>query len=449
MVSLGCAKNLVDSELILGALVRHNWSIVEDPTQASILMVNTCGFIQSAVEEAIEEILELVEIKLRYPDKKLVVVGCLVQRYTSQLLETLPEVDLLVGTEGVRDIVRLLDDLNAGSILTRIEIPDRISIDSTSPRLITTPHFRSWLKITEGCDNRCAYCLIPSIRGGLRSRSIEDLVCEAQVLESNGVKELSLIAQDLTAFGIDSCGNPQLHLLLEQLLVGTSIPWLRLLYLYPTGIDERLLDLMAKHPRILPYLDIPVQHVSSRILSAMNRRYTAEDLAGLIDRIRKKIPDIALRTTLLVGFPGETESDIMQLEEFLLQYRFDHVGIFAYSNEEGCASENFAGQCTEEEKKARREYLLQVQSGISLELQKKYIGRIEPVLIEGLSGESDLLLEGRMRFQAPDVDGCVYIVDGFANPGDIVNVNITEAHVYDLVGVIAEDGSFGPETGNV
>jgi ribosomal protein S12 methylthiotransferase len=181
----------------------------------------------------------------------------------------------------------------------------------------------------------------------------------------------------------------------------------------------------------------------------MNRRYTAEDLAGLIDRIRKKIPDIALRTTLLVGFPGETESDIMQLEEFLLQYRFDHVGIFAYSNEEGCASENFAGPCTEEEKKARREYLLQVQSNISLELQKKYIGRIEPVLIEGLSGESDLLLEGRMRFQAPDVDGCVYIVDGVANPGDIVNVNITEAHVYDLVGVIAEDGSFGPETGNV
>ncbi len=448
MVSLGCAKNLVDSELILGTLVRHNWHIVDDPTQASVLMVNTCGFIQSAVEEAIDEILELADVKMRYPEKKLVVVGCLVQRYTSQLLETLPEVDLLIGTESVRDIVRFLDDLDTGSILPRIEIPDRICIDSTYPRLITTPHFRSWLKITEGCDNCCAYCLIPSIRGGLRSRSIEDLVCEAQILESKGVKELSLIAQDLTAFGMDTNGSPQLHLLLEQLLVGTAIPWLRLLYLYPTGIDERLLDLMVEYPRILPYLDIPIQHVNTRILSAMNRRYTAEDLTRLINRIRGKIPEIALRTTLLVGFPGETESDILQLEEFLLRYRFDHVGIFTYSNEEGCAAENFAGQCSEEEKIARREFLLQVQSDISLQLQKKYIGRIEPVLVEGISSESDLLLEGRLRFQAPDVDGCVYIVDGVANPGDIVNVNITEAHVYDLVGVIAEDGSFGPETGN-
>jgi ribosomal protein S12 methylthiotransferase len=205
---------------------------------------------------------------------------------------------------------------------------------------------------------------------------------------------------------------------------------------------------MVEYPRLLPYLDIPIQHVNTRILSLMNRRYTAEDLARLINRIRGKIPEIALRTTLLVGFPGETESDILQLEKFLLQYRFDHVGIFSYSNEEGCASENFAGQCSEEEKTARREYLLQVQSGISAEIQKKYLGRVEPVLIEGMSGESDLLLEGRTRFQAPDVDGCVYIVDGVAGPGDIVNVNITEAHVYDLVGVIAGDGSLGPEAGN-
>lgn len=447
MVSLGCAKNLVDSELLLGALVRAHWRIVEDPIQAHVLMVNTCGFIQSAVEEAIEEILELAEIKLRYSEKKLVVVGCLVQRYTSQLLETLPEVDLFVGTEGTSDIVQLLADLFADRpVLRRIEIPARTHIDHTSPRLITTPHFRSWLKITEGCDNRCAYCLIPSIRGELRSRGIQDLVCEAQILESKGVKELSLIAQDLTAFGMDTSGSSQLHLLLEQLLVGTSIPWFRLLYLHPAGIDERLLNLMAEYSRILPYLDIPIQHVSTRILTAMKRRYTAENLARLINRIREKIPEIALRTTLLVGFPGETENDVLQLEKFLQRYRFDHVGIFAYSNEEGCASENFAGQCSEEEKAARREYLLQVQSGISEEMQKKYIGRIEPVLVEGISGESELLIEGRTRFQAPDVDGCVYIVDGVANPGDIVNVNITEAHIYDLVGVIAEDGSLGPET---
>ena len=449
IVSLGCAKNLVDSELILGALVSEHWRIVEDPNLASVVMVNTCGFIQSAVEESIEEILQLVDIKTRYPEKKLVVVGCLVQRYTSQLLETLPEVDLFIGTEGVSIIAQLLDELIVGPVTRRIEVPDRILLGSTSPRLLTTPPFRSWLKITEGCDNCCTYCLIPSIRGGLRSRSIEDLVCEAQILESKGVKELSLIAQDLTAFGMDNCSSPQLHLLVEKLLVGTTIPWLRLLYLHPAGIDERLLNLMAEFPRIMPYLDIPIQHVNNRILSAMNRRYTVEDLERLIDRIRASLPEIALRTTLLVGFPGETESDILQLEEFLLQYRFDHVGIFAYSNEEGCASENFPEQCSEEEKIARRDHLLHVQSGISAEKQKKYIGRIEPVLVEGMSSESDLLLEGRTRFQAPDVDGCVYIVDGVASPGDIVNVSITEAHVYDLVGVIAEDSSFDQDSGKV
>ena len=260
------------------------------------------------------------------------------------------------------------------------------------------------------------------------------------MLEARGVNELSLIAQDLTAFGKERRGKEDLHGLLKRLLQETAIPWLRLLYLYPTGIDERILHLMAENPRLLPYLDMPIQHASSKVLAAMNRRYTLDDLTRRIDNIRRIVPDIALRTTLLVGFPGETPDDIKQLEEFLRQSRFDHVGIFSYSNEEGSPSEKFAGHCSDEEKAARRDRLLQVQADISTEALKNYVGRVEAVLVEGKSSESDLLLEGRTRFQAPEVDGCVYIVNGVLNPGDIVDVHITEAHVYDLVGEIVEDG---------
>jgi len=278
--------------------------------------------------------------------------------------------------------------------------------------------------------------MIPSIRGNLRSRSVEDLVVEAQAHQKRGVQELSLIAQDLTAFGNDRGEQENLLTLLERLIEKTEIPWLRLLYLYPSGIQENILSFMAEQPRLLPYLDIPFQHVSNSVLAAMNRRYSNEDLYRLIGKIRSYLPDIALRTTFLVGFPGETERDVLQLEKFMREVRIDHVGIFSYANEEGCPSEHFPNQCAEEEKDARRGHLLAVQAEISAEIQKRYIGRMEPVLIEGYSSETDLLLEGRSRFQAPDVDGCVYITEGVASPGDIVLVNITEAHVYDLVGEI-------------
>jgi ribosomal protein S12 methylthiotransferase len=278
--------------------------------------------------------------------------------------------------------------------------------------------------------------MIPTIRGRLRSRTVDDLTREAQGLQEQGVKELSLIAQDSTAYGNDLGNNDNIVQLMKQLLSQTSIPWLRLLYLYPTGVSDELLQLMATNQRIVPYLDIPMQHTSDKILRAMNRRYNSEQLYRTIERIRNVLPDIALRTTFLVGFPGETEKDFMEIETFLKNTHLDHVGVFPYANEEGCPSETFSNQLPEEEKLKRRDYLLDVQSELSEAIQKKYIGRVEPVLVEGLSRETDLLLEGRTRYQAPEVDGCVYINDGVAHPGDIVDVRITDTQVYDLIGGI-------------
>lgn len=436
LISLGCAKNLVDSEVMLGSMVSAGWELMENPEDADLLILNTCGFIQPAVEEAIAEIFELVRIKERSPEVKIVVVGCLVQRYKEKLSEDLPEVDLFIGTECAADIAVYVSRMKDGDLQDRIVLPERFLMSSNTPRIISTPIYRAWLKITEGCDNRCSYCMIPTIRGRLRSRTIEDLTREAQELQKQGVRELSLIAQDSTAYGNDLGNNHNIVQLMKQLLNQTSIPWLRLLYLYPTGVSDELLQLMAANQRIVPYLDIPMQHTSDKILRAMNRRYNSEQLYRTIERIRNALPDIALRTTFLVGFPGETEKDFMEIETFLKNTHLDHVGVFPYANEEGCPSETFSNQLPEEEKLKRRDYLLDVQSELSEVIQKKYIGRIEPVLVEGLSRETDLLLEGRTRYQAPEVDGCVYINDGVAHPGDIVNVRITDTQVYDLVGGI-------------
>ncbi len=436
LISLGCAKNLVDSEVMLGSMASEGWELMDDPHDADLLILNTCGFIQPAVEEAISEIFELVRIKESSPGKKIVVVGCLVQRYQEQLQKDLPEIDLFVGTEGAADIAKYVSQMENGDLTSKVLLPDRMLMSSSTPRVISTPVFRAWLKITEGCDNRCAYCMIPAIRGRLRSRTINDLTHEAQNLEEYGVKELSIIAQDSTAYGNDLGQGQNIVRLMQQLLSQTSIPWFRLLYLYPTGVSNDLLQLMADNPRLMPYLDIPMQHVSDKILRSMNRRYSSEQLYETISRIRSFLPDIALRTTFLVGFPGETESDFLELETFLQKSQIDHVGVFPYANEEGCPSETFPNQIPTGEKQKRRDHLLEVQSQLSSVIQKKYIGRIEPVLVEGLSRETDLLLEGRTRYQAPEVDGCVYINDGVANPGDIVQVHITDTQVYDLIGGI-------------
>jgi ribosomal protein S12 methylthiotransferase len=423
---------------MLGALAACGYKLENEIEQADFLIVNTCGFIQPAVEEAVAEILELVAIKEQFPTKKIVVVGCLVQRYGESLAVELPEVDLFIGTEGPARIGKYLDALVKDGEIEKVVIPVSYLMDSNSPRILSTPHYRAWLKITEGCNNRCSYCMIPSIRGKLRSRREDDLIAEAVHLEKMGVRELSLIAQDSTAYGNDLGKNDSLESLMEGLLSSTSIPWFRLLYLYPSGVTDRLLDLIAENKRIVPYLDIPFQHVNDRVLRLMNRPYGYDFLALLVEKIRAKIPDIALRTTFLVGFPSETEAEFLQIEKFLQEIQIDHVGVFAYTNEEGAPSENFAGQLDEAEKIRRMEYLLQIQAPLSQALQKKYVGQVLPVLVEGLSSETDLLLEGRTMYQAPEVDGRVYINDGIAQSGDIVQVEITDAQIYDLVGGIVE-----------
>ena len=438
LVSLGCAKNLVDSEVMLGLLQEGGWLMEEDPAKASVLLVNTCGFIQPAVEEAVEVILEMASYKSGSSKKFLVVTGCLVQRYKKDLQEELTEVDLFVGTEGVADIVRLLDKVIEGKQREKTFLPDRFLMDASFARTLSTPSFRSSVKITEGCNNRCTYCMIPAIRGDLRSREINDIVLELQKLESGGLKELSLIAQDLTAYGNDLDKETNLLALLSTILQNTSIPWIRLMYLYPSGVTAELLSLMQSEERILPYMDIPFQHVSDSVLQRMHRRYGYKNLCGFIDNVRQAVPDIALRTTMMVGFPGETEDDIQLLENFLQEYKLDHVGVFSYTNEEGALSEFYEQQCSEEVKEARRTRILTLQAKISEARLQKYVGQTIPVLVEGLSRETDLLLEGRSVYQAPDIDGCVLINDGVANPGDIVQVQITEAQIYDLVGGIVE-----------
>lgn len=438
ITSLGCAKNFVDSEVILGQLQDDGWQVVDQPEEGDVLLVNTCGFVQPAVEEGVDAILELADIKKNSQAMKLVVTGCMVQRYKEKLKEEIPEIDLLVGTEGVEGIQNLLNALVKGKEFPQLYMPPRFLMDSQMPRTLATPSFRAWMKITEGCNNCCSYCMIPSIRGPLRSRSLDDLQNEAVILGEKGVREVSLIAQDLTAYGRDGDNDQLLVPLLQRLIDNTTIDWIRLLYLYPTGITDELLDLMAESKRIVPYLDIPLQHVSTRLLHRMNRLYSREKLFSLIHRIRTKLPQVALRTTFLLGFPGETEEDVEELASFLEEVQFEHVGIFAYSNEEGSVSEFYDGQVSESEKHTRVEHIHTLQSSISAKIQNKYVGTVQDVLVEGLSRETDLLLEGRSRFQAPDIDGCVLINDGQAQPGDIVQVEISEAQTYDLVGGIVQ-----------
>lgn len=443
LVSLGCAKNLVDSEVMLAALERDGYTVVAEPEQADLLLVNTCGFIRSAVEEAIDKILELARYKAAEPSKRLVATGCMVQRYGTDLAAELPEVDLFVGLDEFPEIARLLQAVSPERRVVSRSGPATYLMDRTAARRVSTPPHRSFLKITEGCDNHCAYCMIPAIRGRLRSRPVEDLVAEAQSLEQRGVHELTLIAQDLTAYGRDLRQRHGLVDLLSNILDHTSIPWLRLLYLYPSSVTDTLLTLMASRPRVLPYLDIPFQHVSDQVLRRMRRHYGYTTLDELISRIRRFLPHCAIRTTMLVGFPGETEEDVDQMVDALQCWQLDHVGVFAYEDEEGSAGYELSGKIGEEEKEARYQCVMEAQAAISREKLGRFVGRTESVLVEGVSAESDLLLEGRTRYQAPDIDGCVLITAGQVTPGDIVPVRITEAHIYDLVGEVVggEDGA--------
>jgi len=438
MVSLGCSKNLVDSEVMLGLLEKDGYEVTQGPEDANLLLVNTCGFIGSAVKEAIDEILELTSYKKDDPAKKLVVTGCLVQRYGTELEKELPEVDLFIGTNGFHTIVDQLYGKKVPVPLAHSLEQTPFLMDSSIPRKVSTPPHRAYMKITEGCINRCSYCLIPDIRGKLRSRTISDLTTEARRLDAEGVKELTLVAQDLLAYGLDLEKRTNLIVLLKQLLAETNIPWIRLLYLHPARVNKELLLLMAANTRLIPYLDIPFQHVSDHILRLMNRPYTQVKLIQLMETIRHILPLAALRTTMMVGFPGETEDDIAEMTDFLQKHHFDHLGVFAYANEEGCKAASLPDQIAEEIKEERLRKIMELQADISFAALQKHVGALEQVLVEGLSRESDLLLEGRTRYQAPDIDGCVYITRGTVEPGALVDVTITEAHTYDLVGELKE-----------
>lgn len=447
LTSLGCPKNLVDSEVMLGLLLERGLTVVGEPEEADLLLVNTCGFIQSAVEEGIDTILGLVERK-REPAVKVVVAGCMVKRYGAELARELPEVDLFLGPEEVATIGRRLDSLLAAEpaagpgggsrFYEQSDLPHFL-MNASLPRKLATPSHRAYLKVTEGCDNRCSYCLIPALRGPLRSRPLPDLLLEARALAAAGVKELTLVAQDLTAYGLDQRGAPRLPELLKALLAETAIPWLRLLYLYPSRVDEGLLRLVAENPRLLPYFDLPFQHVADHLLKAMNRPYGEKLIRQLVGRIRQLVPEAAIRSTFIVGFPGESEEDSQRLAAFLRDCRLEQVGIFTYYPEEGSPAAELPDQCDDQLKEGRRRQLMALQADISLQINRARIGTRQEVLVEGVSAETDLLLEGRLRQQAPEVDGCVYITEGNCRPGDLVQVRIDEAHPYDLVGAITPD----------
>ena len=438
LVSLGCPKNLVDAEVMLGHLPVERFSIITDESAADIIIVNTCAFIRDAQEESVETILEVADYKNNGRCKLLIVSGCMPQRYQKELEKELPEVDFFMGTADAPRIVELLDRHLEGRPQQEIGLPDYL-YDHTTPRVTSSPYYSAYVKIAEGCANHCSYCVIPSIRGTLRSRTIESVVVETKRLVDNGVKEINLIAQDVTAFGAERGNGPELPALLRELVKIEGLVWLRLLYAYPDGITDELLDLIAAEEKICNYLDLPIQHIDDRILAAMNRRVDESDIRALLQRIRTRIPEMTLRTSLIVGFPGESDAQFRKLLAFVEEGHFERLGAFRYSREDGTPAAQLDNQVPERTKQARVKRLMKAQARVSLKKNLALKGRIEPTLIEGYSEETELLLRGRSVRQAPDVDGQVYITSGQADVGDIVNLKITDSSEHDLIGEICEN----------
>ncbi len=436
LVSLGCPKNLVDAEVMLGHLPADRYEIVTDESQADVIVVNTCAFIGDAKEESVETILEVADHKKNGRCKLLVVSGCLPQRYRDELAGELPEVDLFIGTGDAPRIVELLESTRPGAgPRQEIGLPEYL-YDHTTPRVKSSPFYSTYVKIAEGCHNFCSYCVIPQLRGPLRSRSIESVVTEVKRLVAEGVREVNLIAQDVTAYGQDRHDGARLEELLRQLVKIENLQWLRLLYAYPDGISDELLELMAAEDKICSYLDIPLQHVDDSILALMNRRVDEEGIRSLLQRIRERLPEATLRTSFIVGFPGESDEQFARLLAFVEEGHFERVGVFRYSREEGTGAAKLPGQVLERVKKARYQKLMKAQSRVSFRKNRALVGRVEPVLVEGFSEETELLLRGRSIRQAPDVDGQVYITAGQADIGSIVPLRVTDSSEYDLIGEI-------------
>jgi ribosomal protein S12 methylthiotransferase len=439
MVSLGCPKNLVDAEVMLGVLSRQEYEITTDEREADIIIVNTCSFIKEAKQESIDAILDLAERKNDARCHTLIVSGCLPQRYQEELAHELPEVDIFIGTGDYPRIAEILAEKSGtDSQLRYIGDPDFV-FDETLPRLNSSPAWFSYLKIGEGCSNRCSYCIIPRLRGPYRSRPLEALVAEAERLASRGVKELNIISQDITRYGSDMEDGTTLETLLRRLVKIDGIQWIRLLYAYPDGIGDDLIALIRDEPKICKYLDIPLQHISDRVLGRMRRRGSEQQIRELITKLRREIPTIALRTSMIVGFPGETVEDFTSLMQFVEQARFDRLGVFCYSREEGTPAATMSDQVSERVKRERYRKLMRIQARLSFKRNRDLIGATEQVIVEGYSEETELLLKGRSSRQAPDIDGQVYITAGTANVGDIVTLRITDSSDYDLIGEIMEE----------
>lgn len=434
MVSLGCPKNLVDAEVMLGVLSRQEYEITTNEKDADVIIVNTCSFIKEAKQESIDAILDLAERKHDGRCHTLIVSGCLPQRYQDELAKELPEVDIFIGTGDYPRIAEILAE-KAGTTeqLRYIGDPDYI-YDENLPRLNSSPGWYSYLKIGEGCSNCCSYCIIPKLRGAYRSRPVDALVAEAETLASRGVKELNIISQDITRYGSDMEDGTTLETLLRRLVTIEGIQWIRLLYAYPDGISDSLIALIRDEPKICKYLDIPIQHISDPVLQKMKRRSSEQQIRDLIAKLRNEIPGMSLRTSLIVGFPGETAEDFSTLMQFVEQAQFDRLGVFCYSREEGTPAAEMTDQISERIKRERYRKLMRAQARLSFRRNRALINQTEQVIVEGYSEETELLLKGRSSRQAPDIDGQVYITSGTANVGDIVTIRFTDSSDYDLIG---------------
>ncbi|HHV61855.1 MAG TPA: 30S ribosomal protein S12 methylthiotransferase RimO [Firmicutes bacterium] len=439
MVSLGCAKNLVDAEIMLGLLKEAGYNIVANEQEADVLIVNTCGFIEPAKEEAIDTILELARWKEAGNCKALVVTGCLSQRYGRELLDEMPEIDAVVGTGEFNGIAGIVDRVLSGERVFAVGVPEFL-YDHRMPRLLSTPGHVAYLKIAEGCENRCSYCVIPAIRGRFRSRTMESVIEEARVLVDRGVKELILIAQDTTRYGLDLYGKPSLASLLRKLARIDGLTWARFLYTHPTGFTDELIETVATESKICKYIDIPLQHIDGEILRRMNRKPGPREIEDLIARLKRDIPEVTLRSSFIVGFPGETEAAFSRLLDFIRDTRFDRIGVFKYSPEEGTAAAEMPGSVPEDIKEERYRRVMELARRISREKNEGKVGRVLDVLIDGRAPESELLTVGRSQAEAPEVDGLIYIGNDRPPAGEIRKVKITQAGDYDLVGEVIAGG---------
>lgn len=434
MVSLGCSKNLVDSERMLYKLRERGYELVTEPRLADVAVVNTCGFIQSAKEEAIETIIELGKLKEDGTLKKIIITGCLTQRYQEEAAELFPEADAVIGIGDNKDIIDILDHVLANERV--VKFSPKLDAELTGERIISTLPFFAYLKVAEGCSNCCTYCAIPQIRGKFRSVPMEEVLKEAQWLAENGVTELIVIAQDTTRYGEDLYGEPKLPELLEKLSEIEGIKWIRTLYCYPERITDKLLETIADNGKLIKYLDIPIQHCNSEILSRMNRWGDKERLSQLMAHIRKKVPDIVLRTTLITGFPGETEEQFSELAEFVQEQRFERLGCFAYSQEEGTKAAEMENQLSEEVKNHRADIIMEQQMLISAANNEKLMGKRLTAVVEGFDKFAECYF-GRTEKDAPDIDGKVFFTS--ENPleiGDYVEIEISDTLDYDLMGEV-------------